>query len=77
LETIFQLKNPLERTKNDFIKPFSKYADQQTTTKEHSPEDKKSPGKYVGNVASSSLTLCTTKHDVHAEIFEKNNKKSE
>ena len=27
LETLFQMKNPIERTKNEFIKPFSSYVE--------------------------------------------------
>ena len=61
LDNIFQEKQPRDRDKLDFTKPFKKIAG----------EDVEQPYQ------KSSLTLATTKHETRADIFEKNHKLAE
>lgn len=55
------MKNPIERTKNEFIKPFSSYVEHKGHENEESDEGKGN-SNYSGNVNVSSFALCTTKH---------------
>ncbi len=66
---MFQQKNPVEREKSEFVKPFSNMAEptKQDLDRSISPEQ---PGNQVkSNPAKiSSMTLATTKYDVKAKI---------
>ena len=62
---MFQKKNPIEREKAEFIKPFTNYVEPKDKDLEQSQGPTQSE-HYDSKV--SSLTLATTKHEVKSHI---------